>query len=112
MNEAAMAHYYGLKPALALASVTSTPADALGLGHRVGTIREGAYYLFLLYHRPSDSYSTGFDAGEQCRVNFDQAPHVTGRHGRLGFSSSLSRSDSKAGLYRRNPSAGGSPSVT
>ncbi|KIM80183.1 hypothetical protein PILCRDRAFT_73396 [Piloderma croceum F 1598] len=41
LNEAALAHFYGLNPALALASVTSTPADALGLGHRVGTIREG-----------------------------------------------------------------------
>ncbi|KAF8967351.1 hypothetical protein BDZ97DRAFT_1938242 [Flammula alnicola] len=34
------AHYYGLNPALALASVTSVPARAAGLGHRVGTIAE------------------------------------------------------------------------
>ncbi|KAF7984922.1 hypothetical protein HWV62_9825 [Athelia sp. TMB] len=40
LNEATMAHYYGLPDALALASVTSTPAAALGLGHRIGSIRE------------------------------------------------------------------------
>ena len=45
LNEAAMAHFYGLNSGLALASVTSTPAAALGLGHRVGTIREGVTYL-------------------------------------------------------------------
>lgn len=39
--EAQQAHYYGLNPALALASVTSVPARAAGLGHRVGTIAEG-----------------------------------------------------------------------
>ncbi|TFK32813.1 hypothetical protein BDQ12DRAFT_691931 [Crucibulum laeve] len=39
--EAQQAHYYGLPPHLALASVTSTPARAAGLGHRVGTIAEG-----------------------------------------------------------------------
>ncbi|KAF8958055.1 hypothetical protein BDZ97DRAFT_1950338 [Flammula alnicola] len=38
--EAQQAHYYGLNPALALASVTSVPARAAGLGHRVGTIAE------------------------------------------------------------------------
>jgi imidazolonepropionase-like amidohydrolase len=41
MFEAQQAHYYGLNPALALASVTSTPAKAAGLDHRVGTIAEG-----------------------------------------------------------------------
>ncbi|KAF5323787.1 hypothetical protein D9619_012926 [Psilocybe cf. subviscida] len=41
MFEAQQAHYYGLDPILALASVTSTPAKALGLGHRVGSIAEG-----------------------------------------------------------------------
>lgn len=39
--EAQQAHYYGLHPALALASVTSVPARAAGLSHRVGTIAEG-----------------------------------------------------------------------
>jgi imidazolonepropionase-like amidohydrolase len=41
MFEAQQAHYYGLAPALALASVTSTPAKAAGMDHRVGTIAEG-----------------------------------------------------------------------
>ncbi|KZS89718.1 hypothetical protein SISNIDRAFT_479686 [Sistotremastrum niveocremeum HHB9708] len=39
-NEAALAHYYGLHPSLALLSVTGTPADAAGLGHRIGRISE------------------------------------------------------------------------
>ncbi|KAK6996805.1 composite domain of metallo-dependent hydrolase, partial [Favolaschia claudopus] len=41
MYEAQQAHYYGLNPALALASVTSTPAKALGVGWRVGTLATG-----------------------------------------------------------------------
>jgi imidazolonepropionase-like amidohydrolase len=41
LYEAQQAHYYGLDPALALLSVTSTPARAAGVGHRVGTIAEG-----------------------------------------------------------------------
>ncbi|KAJ7735556.1 hypothetical protein DFH07DRAFT_1065042 [Mycena maculata] len=39
--EAQQAHYYSLNPALALASVTSTPAAALGVGWRVGTLAAG-----------------------------------------------------------------------
>ncbi|KAJ7607296.1 hypothetical protein DFH06DRAFT_1380161 [Mycena polygramma] len=41
MYEAQQAHYYGLNPALALASVTSTPATALGVGWRVGMLAAG-----------------------------------------------------------------------
>lgn len=50
--EAQLAHYYGLDPALALASVTSTPARAAGLGHRVGTLSEGSFsfMLYLMLH--------------------------------------------------------------
>ena len=48
MFEAQQAHYYGLNPALALASVTSTPAKAAGMDHRVGTIAEGL--LLALIH--------------------------------------------------------------
>ncbi|KAI0329537.1 composite domain of metallo-dependent hydrolase [Cubamyces sp. BRFM 1775] len=40
--EAQQAHYYGLPPPLALASVTYAPAVALGLSHRIGVLREGA----------------------------------------------------------------------
>jgi len=39
--EAQQAYHYGLDPALALASVTSVPASAAGLGHRIGTLAEG-----------------------------------------------------------------------
>ncbi|KAJ7268559.1 hypothetical protein C8J57DRAFT_1325544 [Mycena rebaudengoi] len=38
--EAQQAHYYSLNAGLAIASVTSTPAAALGVGWRVGTIAE------------------------------------------------------------------------
>ncbi|KAH7098231.1 composite domain of metallo-dependent hydrolase [Auriculariales sp. MPI-PUGE-AT-0066] len=38
--EAQQAHYYGLPANLALAGVTSTSADAMGKGHRIGYIRK------------------------------------------------------------------------
>ncbi|OCH88880.1 composite domain of metallo-dependent hydrolase [Obba rivulosa] len=41
VNEAALAHYYGLPENIALASVISTPAKVLGLEHRIGYIKEG-----------------------------------------------------------------------
>ncbi|KAI9000710.1 composite domain of metallo-dependent hydrolase [Trametes punicea] len=40
--QAQQAHYYGLPPHLALAAVTSVPAAAVGLSHRIGILREGA----------------------------------------------------------------------
>ncbi|KAF8558348.1 composite domain of metallo-dependent hydrolase [Imleria badia] len=39
--EAQQAYFYGLSANLALSAVTSTPAKVLGLGHRIGFIREG-----------------------------------------------------------------------
>lgn len=42
LHEAQQAHYFGLAPHLALASVTSTPATAGGLAHRIGLLQEGA----------------------------------------------------------------------
>ncbi|KAF7334286.1 Carbohydrate esterase family 9 protein [Mycena sanguinolenta] len=39
--EAQQAHYFGLAPNLALASVTSTPARVMGQDHRIGRIIEG-----------------------------------------------------------------------
>ncbi|THH05912.1 hypothetical protein EW146_g9771 [Bondarzewia mesenterica] len=42
LYEAQKAHYYGLPAHLALASVTSTPAAAAGLAHRIGVVRRGA----------------------------------------------------------------------
>ncbi|KIJ09655.1 hypothetical protein PAXINDRAFT_87177, partial [Paxillus involutus ATCC 200175] len=40
LHEAAQANYYGLESNVALLSVTATPADAMGLGHRLGRIQE------------------------------------------------------------------------
>ncbi|KAF8551997.1 hypothetical protein OG21DRAFT_1477901 [Imleria badia] len=40
VHEAAQAHYFGLPTNVALLSVTATPADAMGLGHRIGRIEE------------------------------------------------------------------------
>ncbi|KAF7352632.1 Carbohydrate esterase family 9 protein [Mycena venus] len=42
LQEAQRANYYGLPPHLALASITSVPAAALGLDHRIGVLQEGA----------------------------------------------------------------------
>jgi imidazolonepropionase-like amidohydrolase len=42
MYEAQQAHYFGLAENLALAAVTSTPAAAAGLSHRIGVLKEGA----------------------------------------------------------------------
>lgn len=42
MYEAQLAHYYGLSPQRAIASVTSVPATAVGLWHRIGALFEGA----------------------------------------------------------------------
>lgn len=41
MHEAQMAHYHGLRTNLALASVTSTPSEVMGLDHRIGFVKPG-----------------------------------------------------------------------
>ncbi|KAH8080279.1 carbohydrate esterase family 9 protein [Cristinia sonorae] len=41
LYEAQQAHYYGLPSNLALASVTTVPAETLGLEHRVGFVKAG-----------------------------------------------------------------------
>ncbi|KAH8116645.1 composite domain of metallo-dependent hydrolase [Phellopilus nigrolimitatus] len=41
LYEAQQAHYYGLPENVALASVTTTPAQAMGMDHRIGFIKEG-----------------------------------------------------------------------
>ncbi|KDQ21358.1 hypothetical protein BOTBODRAFT_25793 [Botryobasidium botryosum FD-172 SS1] len=41
LYQAAQAHYYGLPAELALASVTTTPAEVAGFGHRLGYVRKG-----------------------------------------------------------------------
>jgi imidazolonepropionase-like amidohydrolase len=42
--EAQQAHYYGLPENLALGSVTTQPAQAIGLDHRIGYIKEGQVF--------------------------------------------------------------------
>ncbi|THH01236.1 hypothetical protein EW145_g6949 [Phellinidium pouzarii] len=41
LYEAQQAHYYGLPDNLALAAVTTTPAQIMGMDHRIGYIKEG-----------------------------------------------------------------------
>jgi imidazolonepropionase-like amidohydrolase len=41
LYEAQQAHFYGLPADLALASVTTTPAEVAGFGHRLGYIKVG-----------------------------------------------------------------------
>ncbi|KAH8116643.1 composite domain of metallo-dependent hydrolase [Phellopilus nigrolimitatus] len=41
LYEAQQAHYYGLPDNIALASVTTTPAQVMGMEHRIGLINEG-----------------------------------------------------------------------
>jgi len=41
LHEAQQAHYYGLASNIALASVISTPAEVMGLDHRIGFIKPG-----------------------------------------------------------------------
>ena len=72
MFEAQQAHYYGLNPALALASVTSTPAKAAGMDHRVGTIAEGLLLALIQFFlsRTHICGDTGYDAGTYTRTFF------------------------------------------
>ncbi|KAN0063758.1 hypothetical protein ACQY0O_003808 [Thecaphora frezii] len=41
LNQAAQAHHFGLNEQAALRSVTTAPAERLGLGHRIGFVRRG-----------------------------------------------------------------------
>jgi hypothetical protein len=41
LYEAQQAFYYGLEAGQALSAVTATPAEILGLGQRVGYVKEG-----------------------------------------------------------------------
>ncbi|KAF9920078.1 hypothetical protein FBU30_010136 [Linnemannia zychae] len=49
--EAAMSHHYGLSELLAIASVTSVPAKALGLDHRIGKIALGMDADLVIWER-------------------------------------------------------------
>ena len=41
LYEAQQAYYYGLHANVALAAITSTPAEVMGMEHRIGFIKEG-----------------------------------------------------------------------
>ncbi|KAJ3989257.1 carbohydrate esterase family 9 protein [Lentinula detonsa] len=41
LHEAQQAYYHGLPENVAFASVTSNPADAMGMGHRIGYVKQG-----------------------------------------------------------------------
>jgi imidazolonepropionase-like amidohydrolase len=41
MYEAALAHYYGLPADIAIASLTTTPAEVAGYAHRLGYVKTG-----------------------------------------------------------------------
>jgi len=47
MYEAQQAYYYGLPENLAISSVTSNAAIAIGLDHRVGYVKEGKLFLVI-----------------------------------------------------------------
>lgn len=50
LYQAQLAYLYGLPEHLAIASVTSTPAEVMGLGHRIGYVKEGMYLaLYILF---------------------------------------------------------------
>jgi len=49
LHEAQQAHYYGLPEAAALSSVISTPAQTLGLDHRIGFIKTGELSLAVAF---------------------------------------------------------------
>ncbi|KAF9053390.1 hypothetical protein BJ165DRAFT_1447326 [Panaeolus papilionaceus] len=70
--EAQQAHFYGLPPNLALASVTTTPADAAGLGHRIGRISEGYDADVVVW----DSHPLALGATPQ-QVYVDGIPQLT-----------------------------------
>ncbi|KDQ57519.1 hypothetical protein JAAARDRAFT_156260 [Jaapia argillacea MUCL 33604] len=44
LYEAQQAHYYGLPANLAMAAVTTTPAEVMGMGHRVGYLKKGVVW--------------------------------------------------------------------
>lgn len=66
LHEAQQAHYYGLPENLAMKSVISTPAEVLGLDHRIGFLREGIHVVPLPFVGLTIyNLSEGYDAGKQ-----------------------------------------------
>ncbi|KAJ7485567.1 amidohydrolase-domain-containing protein [Mycena latifolia] len=75
MHEAQMAHYHGLSAALALASVIATPAEVLGLDHRVGFIKAGYDADLVLW----DSHPLALGA-TPIQVFIDGIPQLSNPH--------------------------------
>ncbi|KAJ7485560.1 amidohydrolase-domain-containing protein [Mycena latifolia] len=75
IHEAQMAHYRGLSAALALASVTATPAEVLGLDHRVGFIKAGYDADLVLW----DSHPLALGA-TPVQVFIDGIPQLSNPH--------------------------------
>lgn len=64
MYEAQQAHYFGLNLGLAIASVTTTPANAAGVGWRVGKLEKGGDFLHAIFHSTEATFLLiGYDAG-------------------------------------------------
>ncbi|KAG9112790.1 hypothetical protein FRC07_007874, partial [Ceratobasidium sp. 392] len=61
MYEAALAHYYGLPADIAIASLTTTPAEVAGYAHRLGYIKQGYDADLIIW----DSYPLSLGATPQ-----------------------------------------------
>ena len=107
-------YYYGLPANLALAAVTTLPAQVLGLEHRIGYIKEGQYTI---YHRKRFMNTnhgfvlfSGWDAGELTGTySHPIAPksgRSTQRFGNLGQPPSGPRRHTGSGVHRWNSPAG------
>ena len=48
LYQAQLAYVYGLPENLAIASITSTSAEIMGMGHRIGYVKEGTDPLMWL----------------------------------------------------------------
>ncbi|KIJ59733.1 hypothetical protein HYDPIDRAFT_32949 [Hydnomerulius pinastri MD-312] len=75
LHEAAQVHYYGLESNVALLSVTATPANAMGLGHRLGRIQEGYDADVVIW----DSHPLSLGSVPQ-QVFIDGIPQLTSPH--------------------------------
>lgn len=105
LYEAQQANFYGLNSTKALESVTTTPAKAAGLGHRLGYVSEGSSASSPRCLLSDQIHGAGYDAGIPY-FPFKILPTLTkiyGRYRRLGLSSIDSRSDATACIYRWDP---------
>jgi hypothetical protein len=85
--EAQLAHYYGLSTELALSSVTTTPAKAAGLSHRIGFLSKGKLHIEYVSKQCNlPKYPLGYDAGKVLVSSDVQEPNgYIPRRCHLGF---------------------------